>query len=190
MDDVPGIDDLFEAAKGGDAAAENQLFFQLRARILALVQHKIWSGKKPDTELEKDVEDITTEVCFVILQKYKTAILYRGFMPWVCMIVRNKLVDYIRRRQREKIFARAFPDDECSAPYFSSDWPEPSVEGTIIDNITIYKALARLPDKCKAIIKAILENDKSDSGSAWYTRVSRCRKLFKKFLKEEGYEMH
>lgn len=189
----PGIEGLLAAAIGGNQEAENKLFLSLRARILELVQQRIWNTQRHASEIRHDAENLAQDICFVILQKYKTASLHHGFMPWVFQIVWYKIGEYYRRRKGSPVFS----DEEAVQTAEDPAQPLELIESKERDRM-IFRALKRMDRRCKAIIKALLQDEidaymdaqlqsRTPPGSI-YARIHRCRKRFQKLLSEEGFE--
>lgn len=191
MDTQRGIDDLLSAAIGGDKEAENKLFSQLRVRILQLVQYKIWNTQRHAAEIRKDAEDLTDEICLIILQKYKTRTFDHGFMPFVFRTVRNKIGEYFRMREREKMMTRVKGDEEFPQPFVDPVLPKE------LDSM-ISRALKRMGHRCRAIIKALLEGEiktyiaeqqRTTPIGTIYTQIHRCRQKIAILLRKKGYKI-
>jgi RNA polymerase sigma factor (sigma-70 family) len=177
------VDDLLAAAKSGDAHAENQLFFLLGARILPLVQQRIRDSKRPPDEIRREAEDIAQDVCLLVRQNYKTIPLDR-FWPWVFQIVRNKIGDYYRRQRTRGKVSRLEPDDPSSKLQDPIS-PIELMEGEDLIRL-ISHALSRMTKRCRAIIKAFLEDQTIEARP---DEIHRCRERLKKLLREQGYDI-
>jgi len=195
MDSVFGIDELFEAAQNGEAAAETQLFSQLRARILALVQQRIWNTRRHSSEVRKDAEDLTEDICAVIFRRYKTASFHSDLMSWVMQIVRNRIGQFYRERDRRKGKNEPLPDDEVITG--NSIGPEAELEGQELDGI-IFCALKEMGQPCAKIIEALLageiktyveEQQRTTPLGTIYNQIHRCRESLKNLLREKGYTL-
>jgi len=193
MDSMFGIDELFEAARNGEAAAETQLFSQLRARILALVQQRIWSTRRYSSEVRKDAEDLTEDICAVIFRRYKTASFHSGSMSWVMQIARNRIGQFYLERDRRKGKNDPLPDEELITG--NPIGPEAELEGQELDGI-IFRALKKMGQPCAKIIETLLageiktymeEQQRTTPLGTIYNQIHRCRESLKNVLREKGY---
>lgn len=75
------FEDLLIAAQNGDKEAENYLFTKLRARVLTLVQQRIWNSLSSGDKHKHDAEDLTADICLKIIEKYKTISFQDSFIP-------------------------------------------------------------------------------------------------------------
>ncbi len=197
MEPEPGIDELLAAAIGGDKEAENQLFSKLHASIFELVQQRIWNIQKHASEIQQDAEDLTGDICGIILQKYKTATFHNGFMPWVFQIVRYKVGEYYRQRDRKpRVEAVDVADDNLQ---FAVDPTETEQRVELQElNSMISRALRKMDRRCRTIMRALLQGEikayideqrqRNTPIGSIYAHIHRCRKRFVKLLFEEGYE--
>jgi len=198
MDDLHTLENLLAVAVDSDdheaaSQAESRLFLQLRARILPLVQQRIWNSHQASSELRKDAEDLTTDICLVILRRYKTAGLHHGFMLWVMQIVRNKIGQFYRERNRRKGKKEPLPDENNT---IDND-PEAELEGRELDGI-IFRALKEMGQPCAKIIEALLageiktymeERQRTTPLGTIYNQIHRCRESLKNVLREKGYTL-
>ena len=196
MHNLRAIDELLAASLERDKQAENQLFSQLRVRILALVKQRIWNTQMHASEIRQDAEDLTEDICLVILRKYKTASFPKGFMPWVFKVVRNKIgVYYQNRKRKERIEVSKVQVEELQVAT-DPDLPEQAIESQELDEMS-FRAIKRLDRGCQAIIKALLQGEikshireqkKLKHIGAIHVQIHRCRKRFIDLLGEEGFE--
>ncbi|MFQ5632486.1 MAG: RNA polymerase sigma factor [bacterium] len=196
MHNLRGIDELLAAALGGDKQAENQLFSQLRVRILALVQQRIWNTNRHESEIMKDAEDLTNDILRIILQKYKTASFDYGFMPWVNKIVWFKIGEYFRNRKiKERIEVSKVQIEELHVAT-DPNCTEELIESQELDEMSI-RAMKKLDRGYQAIIEALLQGKiksyiekqkKKKQIGAIYVDIHRCRERFIDLLGEEGFE--
>lgn len=84
---------LFQRAKSGDKAAEEQLFVCIGERFDEYHGHKI--------RRKEDLRDLQQEVCLVVLPKYKTEIFTKGFEFWLAGVMSNVLNRFWERRMKE-----------------------------------------------------------------------------------------
>jgi len=99
------LNDIFQAATGGDQSAESTLIAMLRDRFMILAKLRIG---------ESDAEDIVQEACITVVQKYKTLPDYGRFLLWAHTVLRNKIGNYISgSRRRNRIFIDAAGDEQA-----------------------------------------------------------------------------
>jgi RNA polymerase sigma-70 factor (ECF subfamily) len=84
------------AAISGDAAAYRRFLVAVAPHLRAMARHRCRIAGAS----EGDVEDIVQEVLLAIHLKRGTWDQSRPIGPWISAIVRNKLVDTLRRRGR------------------------------------------------------------------------------------------
>jgi RNA polymerase sigma factor (sigma-70 family) len=84
------------AAISGDAAAYRQFLMEVTPHLRAIAHHRCRMAGSSEGE----AEDIVQEVLLAIHLKRGTWDQSRPIGPWITAIVRNKLVDALRRRGR------------------------------------------------------------------------------------------
>lgn len=166
------ISELLRRAQGGDSTAENALFGQLHARTLSLAKRRIRD--------EQAAQDIAQETVKTALEKYLSADLSRGMLPWVFTILRNKVGNYLKKRRTETAhMARPPAPLEWSAVGVVAD------DAGSIDLIdSLEKALGRSTEECRRIFDLLLADAPREEirrafgdepiGTT-YSRISRCR---------------
>jgi RNA polymerase sigma factor (sigma-70 family) len=87
------------AAISGDAGAYRRFLVSVTPHLRAMARHRSRVAGAP----ERDVEDIVQEVLLAIHLKRGTWDQSRPIGPWIAAIVRNKLVDTLRRRGRHVV---------------------------------------------------------------------------------------
>ncbi|MCK4304236.1 MAG: RNA polymerase sigma factor [Candidatus Eisenbacteria sp.] len=92
-DKTKAIAELLALARSGDLDAENLLFERLHARVSALAKRRIM-----DAEAAQDIAQDTIKTAY---ERYRTAEMPRGLLPWLFMILRNKVGNYLKRRSVE-----------------------------------------------------------------------------------------
>jgi RNA polymerase sigma factor (sigma-70 family) len=80
---------LIDLARGGDRAAEDELFQFLHVRFLCIAKRRIG---------EKDAEDLAQDACLTVLQKYKSLPDNEHLEAWAYNILRNKIGNYLQGR--------------------------------------------------------------------------------------------
>lgn len=194
MEPEPEIDGLLAAAIGGDQEAENELFSQLRARIFELVQQRIWNNQQHVSEIKDRAENLTQDICSIILKKYKTASFHRGFMPWVMKITRHRIGQYYRERARSQKRRDSVPDTNDLAD--NSVGAADEFEAGELDDI-IFRALEKMGQPCAEIIEALIADEikayiKQHSTTpigTIYSQIHRCRENLKILLRKKGYKI-
>ena len=87
------------AAISGDACAYHRFLVSVTPHLRLMARHRSRVAGAP----ERDVEDIVQEVLLAIHLKRGTWDQSRPIGPWIAAIVRNKLIDALRRRGRHVI---------------------------------------------------------------------------------------
>jgi RNA polymerase sigma-70 factor (ECF subfamily) len=166
------ISDLLSRAQSGDQGAENALFEQLHARTLSLAKRRIGD--------EQAAQDIAQETIKTALEKYLSADLSRGMLPWVFTILRNKVGNYLKKRRTEAA--------HLAHPPAPLEW---SAVGAVVDETgsidlieSLEKALGRASEECRRIFQLLLADAPREEicrafggepiGTT-YSRISRCR---------------
>ncbi len=88
-DDRPGIDELLARARAGEHEAQEHLFDRLQARILALAKRRVRD--------EEAARDVAQETMGTVFEKYRSADLSHGFLPWVFTVLRYKVGNHLKR---------------------------------------------------------------------------------------------
>jgi RNA polymerase sigma factor (sigma-70 family) len=87
---------LMRAGMAGDATAYRRFLVSATPYLRAIAQSRLRDFRAVDTELE----DIVQEVLLAVHLKRGTWDQSRPISPWLAAIVRNKLIDALRRRGR------------------------------------------------------------------------------------------
>lgn len=199
MSGLTGISDLLAAAQGGDKQAENELFSKLRARILSLVQQRIWNTKRAQFEIVQEAENITHDVCTAIFHRYKTERFSTGdkFLAWVFQIVRHKVGDYYRVHQKDHLYERINLEQNNQPGPSEPSWPDENIDHEELIQL-IHRALKKMKACCREIIEALLAGEikayiarqsKKTPINTIYCWIHRCRQELSDFLNKEGYEL-
>lgn len=195
MDPFIGINSLLQKAYNGDKKCENDFFEKIHARISGLVQHKVWGGRHRGGA-ERN-EDIVQEIMTVIIQKYKDRALPQDHLiQWIFTVANNKIRTFIRDRDRKT--KRMVSVDDISYTLMTTD----DLEQKEIDkelNDLIYRTLNKMSDRCKEIIKALLDDEKKEyiaeqkkhdiPEGTISARIYHCRKYFGRALIKEGFRL-
>ncbi len=171
------IEELAEAAKAGDAAAEDRLFSLLERSFLLVAKYRI-------RNLE-DAEDIVHDALGTALCKYKSAELAKGFLPWAFLVLRNKIGNYYMKKARCNL--RTFdPTDSNTSwqPVSGIITPDRFVELMELEE-RLKQAISRMEEPCRKILSLLLtraprsEIQREFPGipmSTVDTRIHNCRK--------------
>ena len=175
-------EDLVPRARAGDRDAENALFERLQARILTLAKKKVWD--------EEAARDIAQETLRTVFEKYRTAEMPRGLLPWVFTVLHNKVGNYLKhKRVEEARIVRQGPD---------LHWDTVGVRGEgeqgVIDlTDSIERALRRATPDCRRVFRLLLSGlERSEIRDAFGreplgtvdSRISRCREKLLRHLEE------
>ena len=106
------IQGLFNSAIAGDKAAENKLFSDLHARFLSIAQHRICNPQIAADETKKNAEDIVQETLEIVFKNYKQIEYKSGFVQYAFGVLRNKVGDYFRKKERQEAMKVSYTEDE------------------------------------------------------------------------------
>jgi RNA polymerase sigma-70 factor (ECF subfamily) len=135
------------AAMSGDAEAYRRFLVAVTPHLRTMARRRCrMSG------CEGDAEDIVQEVLLAIHLKRGTWDPARPISPWIAAIVRNKLIDALRRRGRYA----AVPIDDVIDTLGAEDGAEDAVSDGEIDGL-----LGRLKLRQREIVKSISINGSS-----------------------------
>lgn len=133
------------AALAGDTTAYANLLRDVGDRARASVRGML----RRRGQSEADLEDIVQEVLLAVHLKRQTWDPSRPLGPWLAAIVRHKLIDAMRRRRLGDV-----PVDEL-ADVLPAEASAPS------DAHDVERTLASLPDRPRAIVRAIAVEGRS-----------------------------
>jgi RNA polymerase sigma factor (sigma-70 family) len=160
-------DDLLSRARDGDPTSERRLFELLHARILSVAKRRLRD--------EDAASDITQDTLRTVYEKYKTAELPAGFLPWVFTILHHKVGNYLKRLRTE----RRHLGVTWSSRLIAGD---PAMEVDLVESVE--KALRAATPECRRVFRLLLSGaSASEIGTSFggepvgttYSRVSRCR---------------
>lgn len=116
------INSLYQAARIGDAAAEDKLFKYLTVSFRLFTQQRIGN--------DQDAEEIVQDAIMTILQKYKGITFEVSFAAWAYRVLNNKILDYIKRKKTHRAIHSMMASDET--PVIS--WqPDPELKKKLMD---------------------------------------------------------
>lgn len=194
MNSEHGISELVEKAQTGDTRAENALFTKLRARFSVLVRHRIWNPKKDSKSMTQDVEDVVSEIMEAIYDRLRKGLIpQEHFMATAHAIAHNKIVDYIRKKVKDKKFQSL----ETEIPFPEKEQPNGIAINLEIKEI-ILRVLPKLSQRDKEILLAFLkdrikeyikEQSRIMSRNRVDTHIHRFRRRFARLLRKEGLEI-
>jgi RNA polymerase sigma-70 factor (ECF subfamily) len=175
------VEALLAKARGGDRAAEAELFAQLQKRVTALAEAKVW-----DREAARDLAQDTVRTAF---EKYREAPMEHGLYPWLFTILHHKVGNYLKRRRAEQTRLVGFGTDAAG--------PEPAaIEeiGAIDLRDSIQSALLRMTAECRKVFRLLLAGATRKELCAAFagepagtvdSRIARCRSKLLAFLEGE-----
>ncbi|MFH2035679.1 MAG: sigma-70 family RNA polymerase sigma factor [Candidatus Zixiibacteriota bacterium] len=88
------VNDLYRDAVGDNQLAEKNLFQALRASFRVILQHKNIKAE--------DAEEIIQEALITIGKKYKVMEEINNFSAWSYVVLRNKLIDFLKVKKYTK----------------------------------------------------------------------------------------
>jgi RNA polymerase sigma-70 factor (ECF subfamily) len=132
---------LMLASLAGDAASYRSLLDRLSSRLRAYYKGKLARVGRGATEAEDPVQ----EVLLAIHLKRHTYDAGEPLTPWVHIIARYKLIDYLRRTR----ITASVPLDEDTEVMARDDHADAE------SSLDIRKLLGRLPEKVQCSIKCV-----------------------------------
>lgn len=138
---------LMRAALAGDADAYRQFLISVTPYVRAVARHRCRILGAPDSE----AEDVVQEVLLAVHLKRDTWDQSRPIGPWIVAIVRNKLIDALRRRPRQA----SIPIDDVMDTLAQGE-PETDLSAHEIDVL-----VGQLKTQQQAIVRSISINGAS-----------------------------
>jgi RNA polymerase sigma factor (sigma-70 family) len=172
--DLQGVEELLARARQGNREAENRLFDHLDARILALAKRRVRD--------EEAARDIAQETMQTVYEKYRTADLPRGLLPWVFVVLRNKVGNYLKRSRVEGS-RRIVVEDTWMAEAVGVSPDGDRAAFDLVRQLEI--ALAQATAECREIFRLLLGGAGRHEIRAAFgdeplgtvdSRISRCRR--------------
>jgi len=133
--------DLMRAANAGDGAAYRRLLHEMAPALRSSARRGLARAGMPDA----DAEDIVQETLLAIHLKRHTWDPSAPIGPWITVIARNKLIDALRRRNRQ----HAVPIDDV-IDVLAADEAAPDRGVASAD-----RYVDALPDRQRAVVRAI-----------------------------------
>lgn len=168
--EIPGIAELLTRARAGDREAENVLFGQLHARILALAKRRTGNAEV--------AEDITQETMRTVYEKYATIDVPTGLLPWVFRILHHKVGNHLKRSRTEARYRGTLTWETIGLT--------PEGERAAFDLVrTLRPALQSASAECRKIFRLLLRGAQRREIQRAFgdepigtvdSRISRCRK--------------
>lgn len=84
------INQLYEAAKGGNQKAENTLFEKLHVAFTYFTEHRIND--------RLDTEELVQEALMIISEKYRDIDFTSSFSAWAYKVLDNRIMHYMRKK--------------------------------------------------------------------------------------------
>ena len=142
-------------------------------------------------------EDVVQEIMKVISDKYKKQALPQDHLiQWIFKVANNKILEFIRKSYN-RINQMDSLNDISSTLMSADDLEQEEIDAELND--LIYRALKKMSDRCKEIIKALLDQEKKEyiAGQKLQSipegtisaRIHHCRKNFRKVLIREGFTL-
>ncbi|NKN02302.1 sigma-70 family RNA polymerase sigma factor [Rhizobium leguminosarum] len=128
------------SAIAGDTRAYHKFLTAVTPHLRAMARRRCAHFGSPATE----VEDVVQEVLLIIHLKRGTWDPSRPLGPWLSAIIRNKVLDSLRRRGRQTV-----PLDDVIATLKTND------RNTVSDRIDIDRILGTLTDPQRTILQSI-----------------------------------
>ncbi|SYZ73403.1 hypothetical protein TRIP_C21521 [Candidatus Zixiibacteriota bacterium] len=96
------INTLYEKARSGGRAQEDELFSVLTVRFRLIAGHRIRNGE--------DAEDVVQESLAVICREFRKTEIHSSFAAWAYEVLRHRMLSYFERRNTLR--SRSEPLDE------------------------------------------------------------------------------
>ena len=87
------INKLHLNACGGDSKAIEELFEVLTSRFRLFAHHKIRN--------RVDAEEVVQEALMTVYAEYNAITFKTSFSAWACKVLDNRILNYLRKKQRE-----------------------------------------------------------------------------------------
>lgn len=133
--------DWMRRAIGGDAEAYHRFLHAVTPRLRAMARRRCDQFGAPPSE----AEDVVQEVLLAIHLKRGTWDPARPIGPWLSTIVRNKMIDSLRRRGRRV----DIPIDDVA------EWLPAEAQADGSERVDAERLLARLKDPQRDIVRSI-----------------------------------
>lgn len=133
---------LMRAAIAGDGQAYHRFLAAVTPHLRAMARRRCQDFGAPASE----AEDVVQEVLLAVHLKRGTWDTARPIGPWLSTIVRNKLIDSLRRRGRRV----TVPIDDVIATLEAEEEPRDGLDRMDIDTL-----LERLGDPQRTIVRSI-----------------------------------
>lgn len=132
---------LMRAAMGGDSQSYHRFLAAVTPYLRGMANRRCYRAGVPVSE----VEDIVQEVLLAVHAKRGTWDTARPIGPWLSAIVRNKMIDNLRRRSRNS-----------ALPIEDFEWGLAMEEtGEITDRMDAETAMALLKPRQREIVRAL-----------------------------------
>jgi RNA polymerase sigma factor (sigma-70 family) len=173
------LNELHTRARGGDKAAEDELFRILSERFRIFVHHRIWSAE--------DGEEIVQEALMTVAREYCQTEIRVSFAAWAHQVLQNRILAYIKAKKgRESLIARS------AVEYDEPAWnPDPESKRRLIDCLRkVYKVNVRYARVLNLHYLGFSRHDicrKLDlTANAYYVLLSRARDGLRDCLNRSG----
>ena len=87
------LNELHQAAQGGDRQAENRLFEILTVRVRRFAYQRVWT--------EEAAQEVAQEALAVVARDYRDIQVHTSFAAWAHRVLENRLLAHFRARQSE-----------------------------------------------------------------------------------------
>jgi RNA polymerase sigma factor (sigma-70 family) len=87
------LNELHNAARGGDAAARDRLFEVLSVRLRLFAHQRIWH--------EEDADDVAQSALMTIAREYTRMDFESSFAAWAYRVLNNRILGYLKSKRAE-----------------------------------------------------------------------------------------
>ena len=98
------LNDLYNVARDGDQAAEEELFGLLTARFRLFVRQRIWDSDES--------EEVVQESLLTIYKEYKTITFTASFAAWAYKVLNNRILAQIKKGLRQSNRVQRLPEGD------------------------------------------------------------------------------
>lgn len=166
-----------------ESESEDAFFSHLRERFLRLARYKIREAN--------DAEEVVQEAMMAIIDQYRNPEFDGKFLNWAFTVLRNKIVDYQRKKIRSMQREIRIEDNSTETISGGID-PEEALAGTELRE-KLKQAMSHLNRKEATLLESLLSGDNRRqmaiklglSANTLYVKVNRLRCKLQRLIHQE-----
>lgn len=116
------INELYQAARSGDRAAESELLETLSARFRLFAYRRVWN--------DEDAAELVQDALLVVVREYRQLQVEKSFAAWAYQVMENRLLSHSRSQGTRRGVVRQSPEGE---PEGTSPDPRPELKRKLMD---------------------------------------------------------